>query len=71
MDTRRLLTIAALIAAALTTRATDYVVEPGAFTIEQALQQARLDRLHNSQFTINNSQFTIHNRQFTIHNSQS
>ena len=70
MDTRRLLTIAALIAAALTTRATDYVVEPGAFTIEQALQQARLDRLHNSQFTINNSQFTIHNSQFSIHNSQ-
>ena len=33
MDTRRLLTIAALTAAALTTRATDYVVEPGAFTI--------------------------------------
>ncbi len=70
MDTRRLLTIAALIAAALTTRATDYVVEPGVFTIEQALQQARLDRLHNSQFTINNSQFTIHNSQFPIPNSQ-
>ncbi len=30
----------------------------------------KIQKIHNSQFTIHNSQFTIHNSQFTIHNSQ-
>ena len=47
MDTRRLLTLAVLATTALTGHATDYVVKPGEFTIEAALQQARLDRLHS------------------------
>ena len=51
MDARRLLTIVTLLLACLAGRADSnpgfiIYVEPGEFTIEQALQQARLTRLH-------------------------
>ena len=53
MDARRLLTLAVFVVFTLTVAADVVVieVEPGAYTIEQALQTARLERLHGEDIT--------------------